>query len=65
MKEEVPIYQKIMLTLEEASALTHIGRDKINELTKNNDCNFYLKVGTKTLIKREMFIDYINKKTVI
>lgn len=63
--EEIPIYQKITLTLEETSALTHIGRDKIKELMENKDCNFYLKVGTKTLIKREMFIDYLNKKTVI
>lgn len=63
--EEIPIYCKIMLTLDEASKLTHIGRKKIEELMRNPDCDFYLKVGTKTLIKREMFVDYINKKTVI
>lgn len=63
--EKVPIYQKSTLTIAETTALTNIGRDKIKELMKNNDCNFYVKVGTKTLIKREMFIDYINKKSVI
>lgn len=63
--EEIPIYHKAMLTIAEATALTNIGRDKIKELMRNNDCNFYLKVGTKTLIKREMFVDYINKKSVI
>lgn len=63
--QEVPVYQKALLTIAETTALTNIGRDKIKELMKNNDCNFYLKVGTKTLIKREMFVDYINKKSVI
>lgn len=63
--QEVPIYQKSTLTIEETTALTNIGRDKIKELMKNNDCNFYVKVGVKTLIKREMFIDYINKRSVI
>lgn len=63
--QEIPIYQKAMLTIEEASELTNIGRKKIEELMKNNECNFYLKNGVKTLIKREMFIDYLNKKSVI
>lgn len=63
--EKVPIYQKAMLTIDEASELTNIGRRKIEELMKNNECNFCLKNGVKTLIKREMFIDYLNKKSVI
>lgn len=63
--KEVPIPEKAMLTIEETTALTNIGRDKIKELLNNNDCNFSLKVGTKTLIKRERFIDYITKRTVI
>ena len=63
--EEVPIYHKAMLTLEETTKLTNIGRKSIEKLMKEPDCTFYLKVGTKTLIKREIFIDYINKRTVI
>lgn len=62
---EVPIYEKVNLTVEEACKLTNIGRDKIRELVKEKDCDFSLMVGTKILIKRELFVRYLMKKTVI
>ena len=62
---EIPIYEKVNLTIEETTALTHIGRDKIKELEKRSDCDFTLKVGAKTLIKREKFVNYIMNKSVI
>lgn len=62
---EVPIYEKVNLTVEEACKLTNIGRDKIRELVKEKDCDFSLMVGTKILIKREPFVKYLMKKTVI
>lgn len=63
--EEVPIYQKVILTREEATALTNIGRDKLKELIDNRDCNFTLQVGRKTLIKRKLFEEYLMKKSAI
>ena len=63
--EEIPIYQKITITIEETNKLTGIGRKPIEKLIKEPDCDFFLKIGTKTLIKREKFVDYINKRTVI
>ncbi len=63
--KEVPIYEKVNLTIEEACALTNIGRDKIKELTRNGDCDFSLQVGRKVLIKREPFVKYLMKKSVI
>lgn len=63
--EEVPIYQKVTLTIEETNKLTGIGRKTIEKLIKEPDSDFFLKIGTKTLIKREKFVDYINKRTVI
>lgn len=62
---QVPIYYKVNLTIEEACELTNIGRDKIRELTKERDCDFSLQIGKKTLIKREKFINYLMKKSVI
>lgn len=62
---EVPIYEKVNLTIEEACQLTNIGVQKIRSLTKEKDCDFALMVGTKTLIKREPFVRYLMKKTVI
>lgn len=63
--ENVPIYQKISLTVGEASALTNIGQAKIYELVKERDCDFTLQVGKKILIKREPFIRYLMKKSVL
>ena len=62
---EVPISEKVNLTIEEATKLTNIGRDKIRELSKTKDCDFTLQVGSKTLIKREKFIKYLMDKSVI
>ena len=63
--ETVPVYQKISLTVEEASALTNIGKTKIYDLAKERDCDFTLQVGKKILIKREPFIRYLMKKSVL
>lgn len=62
---EVPISEKVNLTIEEAAKLTNIGMNKIRELSKEKDCDFSLQVGTKTLIKREKFVKYLMGKTVI
>lgn len=56
---EVPIWKKTMLTLEEASAYTGIGLNKIRQLSDREDCEFVLWVGTKRLIKRRKFDEYI------
>lgn len=63
--EEVPIYHKVTITVQEATKLTNIGRDKIYELTKERDCDFTISSGRKILIKREQFIKYLSRKSVI
>lgn len=63
--ETVPIYQKVTITVDEAANLTNIGKTKIYDLTKERDCDFTLQVGKKILIKREPFIKYLMKKSVL
>lgn len=63
--ESVPIYQKVNLTVEEAASLTNIGKSKIYELVKERDCDFSLQIGKKILIKREPFVRYLMKKSVL
>lgn len=63
--ETVPIYQKVTITVDEAAALTNIGKIKIYDLVKERDCDFTLQVGKKILIKREPFIKYLMKKSVL
>lgn len=63
--ESVPIYKKVNLTVEEAASLTNIGKSKIYELVKERDCDFSLQIGKKILIKREPFVRYLMKKSVL
>ena len=63
--KEVPIWEKITLTLEEAAAYSNIGINKIREITDNENCNFVFWVGKKRLIKRKMFEKYIEEIKII
>ena len=55
----VPIWEKSNLTLDEASLYSGIGKNRIRELTDDKNCPFVLWVGTKRLIKRKLFDEYI------
>ena len=61
MKKEVPVWEKSNLTLQEASAYFGVGINKLRELTDNENCHFVLWVGSKRLIKRKMFDEYLSK----
>lgn len=54
----VPVWIKPLLTLEEASALTGIGINKMRDITNEND-DLVLYNGSKRLIKREKLINYL------
>lgn len=58
---QVPIWHKATLSMEEAMAYTGIGRDKLREMTNREDCPFILWNGSKRLIKRQAFDEYILK----
>lgn len=59
--KEVPIWEKSNLTLEEAAAYSGIGINKLRQITDDDDCEFVLWIGTKRLIKRRKFDEYIEK----
>ena len=61
MKYEVPIWEKANLTIEEAAAYFGIGMNKLRELTEDEQCKFVLFVGTKRLIKRRLFEQYLEQ----
>ena len=61
MKQEVPIWEKANLTIEEAAAYFGIGMNKLREPTEEEQCKFVLFVGTKRLIKRRLFEQYLEQ----
>ena len=61
IKKDVPIWEKSNLTIEEAAAYSGIGRNKLRELTEDENCQFVLWIGTKRLVKRRKLDEYIEK----
>ena len=61
----VPIHLKMTLTIKEAAEYSSIGINKIDAMLKQPNCPFVLFVGTRKLVKRREFEEYIRHKLVI
>ena len=60
--EEIPIWEKSNLTIEEAAAYFNIGENKLRKLAADENCPFVLWVGSKCLIKKACFEEYLRKR---
>ena len=61
----VPIHLKLTMTIKEAAEYSNIGINKIDSMLRSPNCPFVLFVGTKKLVKRREFEEYISQKVVI
>ena len=61
MGKTVPIWEKANLTLEEATAYSGIGINKLRKLSDDENCPFVLWIGSKRLIKRRKLDEYTEK----
>ena len=61
----LPIDRKMLLSIREAAEYSNIGINKIDSMLRKPNCPFVLFVGTKKLVKRKEFEDYISEKLVI
>ena len=64
-KYEVPIHQKMTLTIKEAAEYSNIGINKIESMLKQPNCPVVLYVGAKKLVKRKEVEAYISGSLVI
>ena len=62
---KVPIPQKMTLTIREAAEYSNIGINKIDQMLRAPNCPFVLFVGTKKLVKRKEFEEYIRDHVII
>ena len=63
---EIPYWEKYMLTLREAAEYFHIGEKKMRQIVDDNlDANFLLESGNRVMIKRKLFEEYLDNATVI
>ena len=58
----IPIWEKAMLTKQEATLYSNIGINKLEEMLKVPNCPFVLYVGKKKLIKRREFEEYLSEQ---
>ena len=63
--DKVPIHLKITLTIREAAEYSNIGINKIDSLLRSPNCPFVLFVGSKKLVKRKEFEQFISNKLMI
>ncbi len=61
----VPIHLKMTLTIKEAAEYSNIGINKIDSMLKQPNCPFVLYVGTRKLVKRREFEEYIRQELII
>ena len=62
---DVPIHLKVTLTIREAAEYSNIGINKIDAMLRAPNCPFVLYVGTKKLVKRKEFEEFISRKLII
>jgi excisionase family DNA binding protein len=65
MEERVAIKDKLALTIREAAAYSNIGINKIDKMLRSPNCPFVLFVGSKKLVKRKEFEEFLAKTLVI
>ncbi len=58
---KVPVWEKMLLTLNEAAAYSGIGVNKLREITQDKRCDFVVFVGRKRMIKRKLFEKYLEQ----
>ena len=56
---------KMNLTIKEAAGYSNTGINRIDSMLRSPNCPFVLHVGTKKLVKRKAFEQYISDKLVI
>ncbi len=58
---EIPLWEKTLLTLEEAAALTGVGVNKLRTMSESEDCDFVVWNGRKRLLKRIKLNTYLDE----
>ncbi len=66
--KSVPIWEQFLLTIQEASMYFNIGVNKMYRIANEyleSDYNFVVQNGSRTMIKRQKFEDFLNQTSSI
>lgn len=60
--EQVPIWEKPNLTLDEAASYFNIGVNRLRDMSNEDDCDFVIWIGSKRLFKRKKLKNYLESQ---
>ena len=58
---DVPVWEKSLLTLNEASAYTGLGINRLRRIANNNQNELVVWVGSRRMFKRRKLDEYLEK----
>lgn len=61
VNSNIPLDQKALLTLKEASVYTGIGINKLRDMSNERNCDYVLFVGRKRMFKREALLRFLEQ----
>lgn len=64
-KREVPIWERSLLTINEAADYTGIGINKLRSLANKRNSNLIIWVGSKKMFKRKKLDEYLDNAVSI
>lgn len=66
--KEIPVWEKFLLTVREASMYFNIGENKLHKIVNDymdSDYKFIIQNGSRAMINRRKFEDFLNQTTSI
>lgn len=62
---DIPISQRAVLSVREASVYARISRETLRELLRKPDCPFAIQIGKRMLVKRRQFDEFLDNTNKI
>ena len=64
--QEMPFWERYMLTIREAAEYFHIGEKKMRQIVEEyEDADFIIMNGNRAMIKRKKFEKFLDTATVV
>lgn len=65
VRDKVPIWKKLLLTVDEASQYSGIGMHRLRDMLDDDDCTFVIRKGSHKLVKRKEFETFISNAEIV
>ena len=64
-KREVPIWERSLLTIEEAADYTGIGVNRLRMLAESSNSNLVIWIGSRRMFKRKRLEEYLDEASSV